>query len=319
MNPVSPEKLALYSRRRFLDRATTAATAALIGAPLLVRAAERAATTALVPPLRYRVAVCDWMILKRQKLGAFPLAKEIGADGVEVDMGGLGDRATFDSKLGDPEVRRQFLDESRTLGLGLSSIAMSGFYAQSFAERPGVERMVQDCIDTMVGLGVKVAFLPLGVQGDLVKRPELRPAIVARLKIVAVRAEAAGVVIGIETALEAKAEAALLDEIGSPAIRSYFNFANPLQQGRDLHAELRTLGKDRICQIHCTDEDGVWLQDNRRLDLPQVKATLDAMGWSGWLVVERSRDAKDARNVRRNFTANVAYLKKIFQPRVGNS
>lgn len=259
------------------------------------------------------------MILKRQKLGAFPLAKEIGADGVEVDMGGLGDRATFDSHLGEPAVRKQFLEKAQELGLGFSSLAMSGFYAQSFAERPNVERMVQDCIDTMVALGVKIAFLPLGVQGDLVKHPELRPAILARLRAVAVRAEAAGVIIGIETALDAKAEAGLLDEIASPAIRSYFNFANPLQQGRDVPAELRILGKDRICQIHCTDEDGVWLQDNRRLDLPRVKATLDAMGWSGWLVAERSRDAKEPRNVKRNFTANVAYLKKIFQPSAGMS
>lgn len=305
-------------RRRFIGHAATAMMAACIGAPVLGRAAQVPNVTTLALP-RYRIAVCDWMILKRQKLGAFPLAKELGADGVEVDMGGLGDRATFDSKLGDPEVRRQFLDQAGTLGLGLSSIAMSGFYAQSFAERPGVARMVRDCLDTMVLMGVKVAFLPLGVPGDLVKHPELRPAIVARLKAVAVRAEAAGVVVGIETALDARAEVALLDEIGSPAIRSYFNFANPLQQGRDLHAELRTLGRDRICQIHCTDEDGVWLQDNKRLDLTRVKATLDAMGWSGWLVVERSRDATDPRNVKRNFSANVAHLRKIFQPPAGRS
>lgn len=38
---------------------------------------------------RYRVAACDWMMLKRQKLGEFQLARQIGADGVEVDMGGL--------------------------------------------------------------------------------------------------------------------------------------------------------------------------------------------------------------------------------------
>src|SRR5689334_5626339 len=39
---------------------------------------------------RYKIGVCDWMMLKRQKLGAFPLANEVGADGVEVDMGSLG-------------------------------------------------------------------------------------------------------------------------------------------------------------------------------------------------------------------------------------
>ena len=51
---------------------------------------------------KYKVAVCDWMILKRQKLGAFGLASEIKADGIELDMGGFGKRLTFDSKLGDP-------------------------------------------------------------------------------------------------------------------------------------------------------------------------------------------------------------------------
>jgi L-ribulose-5-phosphate 3-epimerase len=37
------------------------------------------------------------------------------------------------------------------------------------------------------------------------------------------------------------------------------------------------------------------------------------MDWSGWLVIERSRDAKDPRNVKSNFGANTAFLKSIFQ------
>lgn len=262
---------------------------------------------------RYRIAVCDWMILKRQKLGAFQLTKDIGADGLELDMGGLGNRPTFDSKLNDPAVRQQFLDTAKGLNIAISSIAMSGFYAQSFAERPDVEKMVQDCIDTMVLMNVKTAFLPLGVQCDLVKRPELRPVIVQRLKAVAANAEKAGVVIGVETALPAAEEVKLLDEINSPAIKSYFNFSNALQAGRNLQEELKTLGAKRICQIHCTDTDGVWLQHNTRLDMKAVKKTLDKMHWSGWLVIERSRDANDPRNVKKNFSANTSYMKSVFQ------
>jgi sugar phosphate isomerase/epimerase len=292
-------------RRNFLINTSLAATAALLHRNLAFAAAPA--------EQRYRIAVCDWMILKRQKLGAFKLTKEIGADGVELDMGGLGNRETFDSKLGDPAIRQQFLDEARRLNVQISSMAMSGFYAQSFAERPGVDRMVQDCIDTMQQLQVKVAFLPLGIQGDLVKYPHLRPAIVERLKAVAAQAEKAKVIIGIETALDAAGEVKLLDDIGSSAIQSYFNFANALEAGRDLQKELRILGKDRICQIHCTDKDGVWLQDNTRIQMPKVKKTLDKMGWSGWLVIERSRNAQDPRNVKWNFSANTAYLKSIFQ------
>ena len=264
---------------------------------------------------RYQIAVCDWMILKRQKLGAFQLAKDIGADGVEVDMGGLGQRETFDNQLTNAALRRQFLDQAQALGLGIPSLAMSGFYGQSFAERPTVPRMVQDCVDLMQQMNVKLAFLPLGVKCDLTKFPELRPVIVERLKAAGKQAEAAGVVIGIETSLAAAEEVKLLDDIGSPAIKSYFNFANAIQNGRDLTQELRTLGKDRLCQIHCTDADGAWLQNDPKIDLPKIKQTLDDLGWSGWLVIERSRDAKDPRNVKWNFSANAACLKSVFQPK----
>jgi len=58
----------------------------------------------------------------------------------------------------------------------------------------------------------------------------------------------------------------------------------------------------------------VWLQDNPRLDLRAVRSTLEAMGWSGWLVVERSRRAANPRDVKGNFGANVAYLKSVFAP-----
>lgn len=45
----------------------------------------------------------------------------------------------------------------------------------------------------------------------------------------------------------------------------------------------------------------------------RVKEQLDKMGWSGWLVVERSRDAGDVRNVKKNFGMNIRYLKEVFQ------
>ncbi|TGE24212.1 sugar phosphate isomerase/epimerase [Hymenobacter aquaticus] len=283
---------------------------AVLAAGLLL---PRAAYPARRKKLTYKIAVVDLMILKRQKLGALQLTKDIGADGVEVDMGGLGQRETFDSQLAKPEIRQQFLDKARELNLEICSLAMTGFYAQSFATRPTYQRMVQDCLDTMRAMHVKVAFLPLGTQGDLVKNPELRPAIVERLKVVGHMARKAGVVVGIETSLDAKGEVELLREIGSKHIQIYFNFSNPLKEGRDLHQELKTLGRKRICQIHCTDEDGVWLENNPRLDLRKVKQTLADMNWQGWLVIERSRDATDPRNVKRNFGANAAYLKSIFQ------
>jgi len=262
---------------------------------------------------RYKIAVCDWMILKRQKIGAFELARELNSDGLELDMGSLGKRDSFDNKLRDPHFQQLFKEKAKEFNIEVPSIAMSGFYAQSFVERDNYIDLIQDCLNTMEIMGAKVAFLPLGVQGDLIKKPELRPELVKRLKVIGALAEKAGAIIGIETSLDAKSDVILLEEINSPAIKIYFNFQNPLEAGRDLYDELRILGKDRICQIHCTDTDGVTLPDNKRLDMHKVKSTLDDMGWSGWLVVERSRDKEHVRDVKKNFGTNVEYLKNIFQ------
>ena len=303
------------SRRQLLAMAGAAAACAVL--PRVSALGQPATTTASTQasPLnqRYKVAACDWIMLKRQKLGAIQLAKDCGLDGVEVDMGGLGDRPTFDNQLVKPEIRQQFLDKSRDLGIEICSLAMSGFYAQSFPTREGIEKVIQDCLDTAKLMNVKTAFLPLGVRGDLVKYPELRPAVVERLKLIAPNAEKAGVTIGIETALDAEGDKKLLDDIASPALRIYFNFSNALQNDRDLYKELRTLGKDRICQIHCTDQDGALLENDPKIDMKKAKATLDDLGWSGWLVLERSRDAKRSRDVKYNFSSNARYVKSVFQ------
>ncbi len=262
---------------------------------------------------RYKVAVCDWMILKRQKLGSFELASELKADGIELDMGGLGNRETFDSKLADPVEVKKFKDKSKEFNVGISSIAMSGFYGQSFAKRETVKRMVQDCIDAMKTMNVKVAYLPLGTESDLKKYPELRPVIIERLQWAGKQVAKIGGVITIGTSLDATAEKKLLEDIGCKQIKSSFSFANAIENGKDISEELRILGKKYIAQIHASNTDGFWIENDKAIDMPKIKKTLDEMNWKGWLIVERSRDVTQVHNVKANYGANVAYLKKIFQ------
>jgi sugar phosphate isomerase/epimerase len=262
---------------------------------------------------RYKIGVIDLMLLKRQKLGALPLAKEIGADGLEVDMGGLGNRPTFDNQLLVDSVREKFLDKAKELQIEIFSLAMTGYYAQSFCGRTEYIQSIKDCIATMKAMNITTAFLPMGVQCDLKANPGVRDSVIGRLKIAGKMAEEAGVVIAIETSLDAAGEVKLLKEINSPAIKIYFNFSNPLKEGRDLVKELHTLGKDRIAMIHASNKDSVWLQNDPQINMQQVKQTLDKMKWSGWLVIERSRDATKPKDVKGNYGANTAYLKSIFQ------
>jgi len=263
---------------------------------------------------RYRVAACDWMMLKRQKLGEFKLASEIGADGVEMDMGPLGQRVLFDNKLRDPHFQQLFRHTADSIGVKVPSIAMSGFFAQSFLKRENYRDLINDCLQTMAVMDSEVAFLPLGGSGhDWKEKGEARTELVRRLHEVGEMARLAGKVIAIRTQLDARANIKLLKEVKSEGIKIYYNLQDAVDNGRDPAKELMQLGAKRVAQIHASLTDSVTLDVDPRIDMYRIKKTLDEMNWSGWLVVERSRNAKDVKNVKGNYGRNVAYLKKIFQ------
>jgi len=263
---------------------------------------------------QYRVAACDWMMLKRQKLGEFQLAKDIGADGVEVDMGPLGQRVLFDNKLREAHFQQLFRRTADSLGIAVPSMAMSGFFAQSFLKRENYKDLIDDCLNAMDVMGAQVAFLPLGGSGDEWKQAgEARQEMVRRLHEVGEMALSRGKTIAIRTQQDARADLVLLKAVDSEGVKIYFNLQDAVDQGRCVCKELKRLGRENIAQIHASLTDSVTLDKDPRIDLRKVKRTLDKMKWRGWLVVERSRNAQNVRNVKGNFGTNVAYLKEIFQ------
>ena len=268
----------------------------------------------LMAQTRYRVAACDWMMLKRQKIGEFQLAREIGADGVEMDMGPLGQRVLFDNKLRDEHFKQLFRHTADSVGIKVPSMAMSGFFAQNFLKRDNYRDLINDCLQSMTVMGAKVAFLPLGGSGhEWKEKGEARTELVRRLHEVGEMARLEGKVIAIRTQLDARANIKLLKEVDSEGIKIYYNLQDAVDQGLDPAKELKKLGAKRVAQIHASLTDSVTLDQDSRIDMYSVKKALDKMNWSGWLVVERSRNAKDGRNVKGNYGRNVAYLKEIFK------
>lgn len=281
---------------------------------LLILAAGIIVPESVLAQQRYQIGVCDWMVLKRQKLGEFKLAKELGCDGIEMDMGGLGKRNSFDNKMRDPKMVRLFKHTADSFGIKVGAVAMSGFYGQSFAKKESWRWLIQDCLNTMDAMGAKVAFLPLGGCGNnWTDSLQLRRQIVWRLHEIGEMAKARGMVIGIDTPLDAEGNIKLLDEINSDGIKIFYKFQTAIENKRDIAKEIKTLGKDRICAIHASNTDGVWLRNDKAVKMKKIKKALDKAGWSGWLFVERSRDINQVRNVKKNYGENVKYLKEIMQ------
>ena len=267
----------------------------------------------LVAQERYQVGVCDWMVLKRQKLGEFELARQVGRDGVELDMGGLGQREHFDNKLRDPKEAAHFKHVADSLGVAVGAVAMSGFYAQDITKRENYMALIEDCFDTMDRMGAAVAFLPLGGCGnDWTTDKTKRTAIVKRLHDIGEVAKLRGKRVGIDTPLDAKGNLRLLKEIKSDGIAIFYKWQTIVENGWDIPKDMKLLGAKNICAIHASNSDRVWLSNDSTLNVPLIKNTLDRMGWNCWLFVERSRDTSMVKNVKMNYGANVRYLKEIF-------
>lgn len=263
---------------------------------------------------RYQVGVCDWMILKRQKLGEFDLAKQIGCDGIEMDMGSLGKRDTFENKLRGPKEAAIFKRTADSLGIKVGAVAMSGFYAQDLTKKDSYLSLAEDCFDTMDKMGgAKVAFLPLGGSGnDWSTNKAKRAVIVKRLHDIGEAAKARGKRVGLDTPLDAKGNLKLLKEIKSEGIGIFYKFQTIIENGWDVCQDMKKLGAKNIVAIHASNTDKYWLRNDSTINVPAIKQTLDEMGWSGWLFVERSRNTSMVRNVKMNYGNNVRYLKEIF-------
>lgn len=289
-----------------------------------------------------KVACCDWMILKRQKLGEFKLSSELGADGVELDMGSLGRRVLFESKFRPkrdslklsatmeelqqlPDVKT-FREEAAKYNLEFSSVAMSGFYAQSFLKRDNYVDLVQDALNTAQLFSTKVLYLPMGGSGTTWQEvnSEDYGKLVERLHTAGEMAKKAGCVIGIRTGMPAEFDLQLLKKVKSEGIKIYYSVQVACDRTKAegykgpsstdiICKELKLLGTKNICQIHISNTDGQTLRNDKMVDMPRIKAALAKIKYKGWLVIERSRNANDARNVKGNYSDNVSFLHDVFK------
>jgi L-ribulose-5-phosphate 3-epimerase len=240
----------------------------------------------------------------RQDLAALEVAKEIGLDGVEVSFDEVG--ARYD--LRKPEVRQEYRDACKKLGVEIASLAMGVLNRKPYASDPESEQMVVDCIEVMPKMDQRVVLLAFFGAGNIKDKPDAQQEVIRRLKKVAPKAEKARVVLGVESRLNADEHLRILDAVGSPAVQVYYDVANMHYAGYDIYKEIRQIGRDRICQIHA--KESRVLLGQGPIDFPKVKAALDDIGWTGWLVIEGA--TVKGRSVVDCYKDNQKYLRSIF-------
>jgi L-ribulose-5-phosphate 3-epimerase len=229
---------------------------------------------------RFRIGACDWTLGQRARTGALGVARQLGLDGVQVSMGSVDN----DLQLRRPDVQRAYRDAAAAAGVRIGGVALDLLNQVPYKSDPRTEQWVSDTIDVARALDVRVILLAFFEKGDLRGDPEGQAEVVNRLKRVAPKAERQGVVLGIESWLSAPDHLRILEAVGSRTVQVYYDLANSTQMGYDILAEIRQLGRDRICEFHAK-ENG-FLLGQGRIDFPGVRRALDDIGYGGWIQIE---------------------------------
>jgi len=234
------------------------------------------------------------------------LAKRIGLDGVEISAG-RPEKGTM--RLTDAAYAATLRERMKATGLPITSVCLDVLCDVPLATEPRAAEWTRQAIALAAGLGAKIVLQAYFGPGDLrqgdVRNTAAIDAVVARLRELAPVAEKAGIVIGIENTLTAQENLAILDRIGSRAVKAYYDVGNAQYFGYDQAADIRLL-KDRMCQIHF--KDGGYLGEGN-VKLAPVAAALQDIGYAGWLVLETNNPSG---NPEADFRRNLATLKQAF-------
>jgi L-ribulose-5-phosphate 3-epimerase len=263
---------ALPSRRDLLKSATALCSAGLLHGGLRdVFGAGRG---------RFNIGACDWSIGMRGKTGAMALARQLGLDGAQVSMGSV----ESDLHLRQPDVQRSYREAAEANGVRVAGIALDVLNQVPYKSDPRTEQWVSDSIDVARALDVRVVLLAFFERGDLRNDADGQAEVIRRLARVGRKAEERRVILGIESWLSAREHLRIIGAVGSPNVQVYYDVANATQMGYDISAEIRQLGRERICEFHAK-ENG-FLLGQGRIDFPAVRKAMDDIGYSGWIQIE---------------------------------
>lgn len=254
----------------------------------------------------FRIGACDWSIGRRGRVDALALAGEIGLDGVQVSFG----RPGAEHDLREAEARERYEAASERHGVAIASLAMGVLNEVPYASSEDAERWVAECIEVMPKMGQGIVLLAFFGKGDIKGERALQDEVVRRLREVAPKAEEAGVVLGLETWLDAGEHERILDAVGSPAVKVYYDTANMHKMGYDIYKEIRRLG-ERICEVHCKENGR--LLGRGAVDFKRVRSALDDIDYRGWLVIEGATEK--GMSVKECYIHNQKYLRTIFPTR----
>jgi sugar phosphate isomerase/epimerase len=229
---------------------------------------------------RFQIGACDWSIGQHSNIEAMSVAKKIGLDGVQVSLGTVKNNM----HLREIEIQKMYQEACKKNNVSIAGIAIGELNSVPYKSDPRTDKWVSDSIDVAHALGCKVVLLAFFGKGDLKGDPEGTKNVIKKLKKVAPKAEEKGIILGIESWLNAEEHMHIINAVGSPNVKVYYDVANSNKMGYNIYEEIRWLGHKNICEFHAK-ENGFLLGEGK-VDFKEVRKAMDDINFNGWVMIE---------------------------------
>jgi L-ribulose-5-phosphate 3-epimerase len=260
-------------RRTFFTTTALAALSAKISS-------LRAATSGM----NVKIGACDWTLKQATQPAALDLAKRIGLDGVQVDFGRTRDASGL-LPLFDEALQDTYLAKSAELGVAIPSLAMGVLNEVPLKIEADAAKWVLASAEVARRMKTRCVLLAFFGKGNLAGDEAGIAKVTDFLKTLAPVAEEADVIYGIESTLKVPVLERMLDAIRSPRIQVWYDVANMDKEGEDYGEAIRRLGKERICEFHAKDFEGLYGQGN--IDFAKMRDAMRDIGWhDAWVHIE---------------------------------
>lgn len=272
----------LFSRRGFLGAAA-------------------AAIPVLAQTKGIRIGVTDWNLRKGANPESVALAASLGFDGVEVSFG----RSTSGYRLpvDNAETLARYREEFRKHKIAIAGTCVDQLHVHCLMNEKLGQKWVLDGIRMSRELDARVLLLPFFGKCALQTQEEMDGA-AAALKEIVKEAEKAGVTLGLENTISAENNVGIMEKVGSPALKVYYDAGNSINAGHDPYKELRWLGASRICQIHIKDNPNYLGEGRLRWD--ELIQIIVEIGFTGFANLETSSPSK---SVEADMRRNLSYVR----------
>jgi L-ribulose-5-phosphate 3-epimerase len=249
-----------------------------------------------------RIGTMDTVLKLAGKPGAIPLAKRLGLAAVQVTLGRTSDGKTL--PLEDAGLQKRYLSLSQQQDMPIDSTYIDMLHVSCLKSDPVAPKWVMQGIEITKNLRAPILMTVFFGKCAVVNRKELDYVIGAFRELTAA-AERSGVILGFENTLSGEDNRYAVDRIASPAFKIWYDVGNSTYNGYDVPAEIRMLGRERICQFHFKDRG--YLGEGKVQFGPILKAISD-IGFQGYANLETNSPSGD---VEKDTRRNLAYLRGV--------